>query len=106
MNQVDVDGQVCDPNGVCDQACRRAYDNDNIAYPDPVSLDGSFDNFGTLPSTISVGDIDHATQADSTIILTSDTYVGDINGIMAFNRNLGDEDRRCLYKSGIVRVDQ
>ena len=109
MNQPELAGQLCDPNGVCDSACAEAYrtmGDSNIAYPDPVNLDGAFDSFQTLPPTISVGNIDHATQADSTIILTSDSYEGDINGVMAFNRILGDEERRCLYKNGIVRVEQ
>lgn len=81
----------------------------NIAYPDPVNLDGSFDSFRTLPATISVGDFDYGTQAGSaysSIILTSDRYEGDLNGVMAFSRNLADEERRCLYKQGIVRVEK
>lgn len=109
MNDPELTGQLCDPNGVCDAACADAYRNmgdANIGYPDPVNLDGTFDSFRTLPATISVGDIDHAAQADSTIIFTGIRYEGDINGVMAFNRNLADEERRCLYKNGIVRVEQ
>lgn len=104
VDQLQVRGQTCDQP--CDQQCANAYDQDNIGYPDPVYLDGRFDRFRTLPPTISVGGYDLTTQADSTFILTSDQYTGDINGVMAFNRNLGDEDRRCVYKQGLVKVDQ
>jgi|EP01044_Picomonas_judraskeda_P028847 hypothetical protein len=53
----------------------------NIGYPDPVNLDGTFDRFRTLPAALSVGDIDHATQADSTIILTSHRCIFTAEGV-------------------------
>lgn len=81
VDQMDVTGQTCGQE--CDRTCANTYDGDNIAYPDPQNLDGQFRRFRSLPPTISVGGIDHATQADSTFILTSDTYVGDINGLVS-----------------------
>ena len=94
--------------GACSQGnnakwCPGTIGPPNIAYPDPRNLGGQFDSFNDLPSDILFGSWDPAAPPSS-MVPTSHQFEGVITAVNGFTGNLGEDDRRCLYKNDQTRL--
>ncbi len=69
----------------------------NVAYPDPA--DARLGTFNNLADSFHLGgEPNQGLQPEY-------QYVGSMESFQGFSRPLSDDDRRCLYKTGLVRRD-